>query len=64
MLLNNFVKLEHLDQNMRAWNMNPLELIKLEKSVDVLVRLGHIVMDSKPNFFPYILEKVKNIFSK
>lgn len=49
---------------MRGWNMNPLELIKFEKSVDVLVRLGHIVIDSKPNFFPYILEKVKNIFSK
>lgn len=44
--------------------MNPLELIKLEKSDDVLVRLGHIVMDSKLNIFPYILEKVKNIFSK
>lgn len=56
--------MKHLNQNMCAWNMNPLELIMLEKSVDVLVRLGHTVMDSKPIFFLYILEKVKKILLK
>lgn len=46
---------------MCVWNMNLLELMKLEKSVHVLVRLERIFMASKQIFSLHFGESEKYI---